>query len=88
MGERETKNILEQSEIQGGLRIVTAPQVGEQCGMSTPLTLSHLDQEAAIDELPAIANPRSKDLSTSMAAAAIQTIAPPQCGNSCPLVLF
>ena len=41
MGEKERdKNILKQSETQDGLRIVTAPHVGEQCGMSTPLTLT------------------------------------------------
>ena len=57
---RETKIYWSKSETQDGLRIVTAPHVGEQCGMSAPD--SHLDQEAAIDELPAIANPRSKDL--------------------------
>ena len=39
-GRKRDKNILEQSETQGGLRIVTAPQVGEQCGMSAPDSLS------------------------------------------------
>ena len=58
---RETKIYWGKSETQDGLRIVTAPHVGEQCGMSAPGPDSHLDQEAAIDELPAIANPRSKD---------------------------
>ena len=37
---RKTRIYWSKSETQDGLRIITAPQVGEQCGMSTPLTLT------------------------------------------------
>ena len=37
---KETKIYWSKSETQDGLRIVTAPHVGEQCGMSTPLALT------------------------------------------------
>ena len=37
---RKTRIYWSKSETQDGLRIVTATHFGEQCGMSTPLTLT------------------------------------------------
>ena len=37
---RKTQIYCSKSETQDGLRIVTAPHAGEQCGMSTPLAIT------------------------------------------------